>query len=559
MPRATTSDRAITSDRATTSERAPREGGQILVLFVIFLIGMIAMASLLFTGAQVLVMRRQQQNAGDAAALAAVNLMQNGPGGTSTCTAARISSTATDGTNDLYLAAKSSLITNLGWTASQVSSRLTLACDADAAYLSQAVDVTLAQNGPGFFGAASIPISTLSTAMNGQVAGGDFSVALLNPSNTSWQVSRRGCPSFLINGGVTATFEGSIIVDSKCTLADSTNGDMKAANSAFTMNMVNSSAIKLAGEYAAGTAAHITPIPTQHYRPLQPDQLSELKEPCNAIDSTLDCLGGNTALPSVNMSTNGTGICRNQDPCILTPGTYTGGMTIGSGSNPGTVLLRPGVYYLRGGGLQLKSGAARVFAIPWGNSGSGYTDATAKTDFATTLTDTQVETKFQSNCPAPTIANPTSSTCGVLLYNAPSSRTSAWSNNTDAFGVGAQGIIALRAYNPTWDTIVNNRTTFAGYKNMGFWQARTPLPTGSGTTQPAITMSGGACTILSGTYYASGGQISFGGGSCGAGGGDTALKLQFICWDLTLAGNNDFYFAYSKDFFTTPTTYGLVK
>src|SRR4029079_3601345 len=127
--------------------------------------------------------------------------------------------------------------------------------------------------------------------MNGQVAGGDFSVALLNPSNTSWQVSPRGCPSFLINGGVTATFEGSIIVDSKCTLADSTNGDMKAANSAFTMNMVNSSAIKLAGEYAAGPAPNTTPIPTQHYRPLQPDQLSELKEPCNAIDSTLDCLG----------------------------------------------------------------------------------------------------------------------------------------------------------------------------------------------------------------------------------------------------------------------------
>jgi len=542
----------------STRDATTREGGQILVLFVIFLIVLLAMASLLFTGAQALVMRRQEQNASDAAALAAANIMQ--ANATSTvCTSARVSSTATDGSNDLYLAAKASVMANMGWTAAQVASRMTVTCNAATTYAGYAVDVSLTQTGPGLFGASSIPVSTSSTAMNGQVAGGDFSVALLNPSNTSWQVSRRGCPSFLINGGVTATFEGSIIVDSKCLLTDSNNGDMKALNSAFRMNMVNSSAIKLAGEYAAGTATNITPAPTQHYRPLQPDQLSQLTKPCNAVDAVSSCLGTNSTLPSVNMATNGTGICKNQDPCILTPGTYTGGITVGSGSNPSTVLLRPGVYYIRGGGLSLKSGSARIFAIPWGNSASGYTDATAQADFATSKTDTQVETQFQTNCPSPTIANPTSSTCGVLIYNAPSSSTSSWSTNTDAFSVGAQGVVALRAYNPSWDTIVANRTLFAGYKNLGFWQARTPLPTGSGTTQPAITMSGGACTVLSGTYYASGGAISFGGGSCGAGGGDTSLKLQFICWDLTLAGNNDFYFAYSKDWFTVPTTYGLVK
>ena len=72
-------------------------------------------------------------------------------------------------------------------------------------------------------------------------------------------------------------------------------------------------------------------------------------------------------------------------------------------------------------------------------------------------------------------------------------------------------------------------------------------------------MTGGACVTLSGTVYAAGGAIQFGGGSCGSGGGDQDLTLQFLCWDLTLGGNNNFYFAYQKDFFAIPTTYGLVK
>ena len=91
------------------------------------------------------------------------------------------------------------------------------------------------------------------------------------------------------------------------------------------------------------------------------------------------------------------------------------------------------------------------------------------------------------------------------------------------------------------------------------WQARSPAP-GSSSPQPDLSMAGGACVTLSGTVYAPGGKILFGGASCGSGGGaDTTTTLQFICWDLSLSGNNNFYFAFRADAFTQPMGYGLVE
>jgi Flp pilus assembly protein TadG len=534
-----------------------RERGQIIILFALFLTALLAMGALLFTGAHSLVLRRQLQDAGDAAALAGANIMQTGAG---QCTAARVSATAADGSNDLWLAARASVEANLGWTDAQVSARMTVSCPVDSQYLNMAVQVVLTTSSPSLFNGGSLAVTTSSTGLNGQVGNPDYSVALLDPSHTTWPANRRGCPSFLVNGGITASFEGSIFIDSTCLRTDNSNAAMKAQNSAFTMTMVNGSEIRIAGEYAQGTADHITPAPIERARPILPDPLSGLIKPCNAVDPVANCLGSQTSLPSVNMSGTGSGICKNQDPCIITPGTYTGGIAAGGGSNtPGTVLLRPGVYVIRGGGLSLKSASARIFAIPWGDASHGYTNAQAKTDFATAKTQAQVSQMFMTRCPQPSPANPSPSTCGVLIYNGPSGASSSWNANQDPISVGSQGVFQIRAYVPANDTILANRTLFASYRNLVIWQARTPAPTGSGQTQPTIAMTGGGCVTLSGTVYAAGGPVQFGGGSCGSGGGDNDLTLQFVCWDLTLAGNNNFYFAYQKDYFATPTGYGIVR
>ena len=556
-------------------ERA-EERGQIIVLFALMLTVLTILAALLYSGASTLVLRRQLQNLGDGAALAAANIMVTGTTtATTTCTSARIASSGSG--NDLYLAAKNYLINSGGWTAAQVTARMTMSCP--SGYDSAAVTVNLAQTGPNWFGAGGLNVATRSTGINGQVANGDYSVALLDPSNPTWtgHGSRTGCASYLINGGVTVTYEGSVIVDSTCTLATSSNGSVKAQNSAFTMTMVNSARLISGGEINANTLSKITPTPTYNFRPLYPDPLAGLTKPCHATGLTTDCIGFNTALPAQNTDTTGSGHCKTMKvACVLSPGTYSGGILAANGSTPSTLLLRPGVYFIEGGGVQLKSGAAQIISIPaltgtCGGSGScsdsnavaRYCNPTNQTSGSCQLTSDQVGSNWATDCPQP----PATITCGVLLYNAKSDGSSSWQTSggsADTISNGSQGVILLRAYNPTYDTIAANGTTansstFASYKNLVIWQARTPAPTAS-TIQPVVGMQGGACVVMSGTVYASGAEVDFGGSTCGTGGGaDAQLALQFVCWDLTLAGNNNFYFKYNRAYFAKPYAYGLTQ
>jgi len=556
-------------------ERA-EERGQIIVLFALMLTVLTILAALLYSGASTLVLRRQLQNLGDGAALAAANIMVVGTStATTTCTSARIASSGSG--NDLYVAAKNYLINNGGWTAAQVTARMTMSCP--SGYDSAAVSVNLAQTGQNWFGAGNLNVATTSTGINGQVANGDYSVALLDPSNPTWtgHGTRTGCASYLINGGVTVTYEGSVIVDSTCTIATSSNGAVKAQNSAFTMTFVNSAKLITGGEINSNTLAKITPTPTYNFRPLYPDPLAGLIKPCHATSAT-DCLGSSTAeLPAKNTSTTGTGQCKTMKvACVLSPGTYSGGLLAANGSTPSTLLLRPGVYFIEGGGVQLKSSAAQIIAIPaltgtCGGSGTcsdtnaatRYCNPTNQNNGSCQLTSDQVGTNWATDCPQP----PTANTCGVLIYNAKSDGSSSWQTSgasADTISNGSQGVILLRAYNPTYDTIAANGSTanssvFAPYKNLVVWQERTPAPSAS-TTQPVVGMQGGACVVMSGTVYAPGAEVDFGGSTCGTGGGaDAQLALQFVCWDLTLAGNNNFYFKYNRAYFAKPYAYGLTQ
>jgi hypothetical protein len=552
------------------SRHRGREGerGQVLVLFALSLVVMMAIGALLYSGAHALVLRRQLQDGGDAAALAAANkLPVIDPG---TCTTARIarrSNPSTADGGDLYETAFASVKLNLVWSDSAVWTRMTVSCPTNSDYQSYAIQIDLSDTGPGFFGNGNLAVATSSVAINGAIGSGNYSVALLNPSISTWQPSRRGCASFTINGGITATFEGSIMVDSKCLLSQSANGAMKAANASFQMTLLNGATIRVAGEASAGTAARVTPAPVEHAKPSVSDFFSTILEPCNGVDPQTNCKVPPGGLPVVNMKSSGQGVCKNQEPCVLSPGTYNSFAT-GGGNNPNTVLLRPGVYYIRGGGLTLGSGS-RVYSVPNASAltcgdAQNHTcdDVYLRTRYTcpagdnTTQCTQDLGQRWEFDCPAPTSGNPTS-TCGVLIYNAPSPRTGSWNTNGDAMSVGAQGSLELRAYNPDLDTA--NGTAFAKYRNFVIWQQRTPPAAGSGTTQPTISLGGGACVTLSGTVYAAGGDVDFGGGSCGSGGGDATLKLQFVCWDLTLSGNNNFYFAYNQDFFVKPVGYGLIQ
>ena len=508
----------------------------VVVLFAISLVVLLGFAGLVYTGAQALVLRRQLQNAGDAGALAAANLLviENG------CSADGSGGTPRD---SMILAARGTVTTNLP---DYAAGDVTVSCP--TGYNNFAVQVDLRDTGPSYFTMPAIEAATSSTAVNGRTLEHDYAVVLLNPSNPNWRSQRNGCASFLVNGGITVTFEKSVFVNSTCLVADSNEAAVKALNSSFRMALTNGAVMRIGGEMALNTVGKITPAPEEHFRPLVLDPLSGILSP---DVYTADPQSG-AVLPDVNMSSSGSGICKSQNPCILTPGRYPGGIFAGGGSNASTLLLRPGVYFIDGGGLKLKSASARIFSIP---SVDVMPDSVAKTTFATSLSNTDVALNWQSTCP---LAN---SPCGVLIYNDPAVSTH-WTTNggsADEITNGSQGILMLRAYSSAIYSIVSNRVPFVDYDDLVFWQARAPIP-GPTTPQPDISMAGGACTVLSGTVYAPGSQMDFGGSSCGSGGGgDAVTALQFIVWDLTLSGNNNFYFAYQKDYFAAQTVYGLVK
>jgi hypothetical protein len=525
-----------------SSDRRQLQQGQVLVLFALSMAAIIAMAALLFTGAHALAERRQLQNTVDAAALDAANLL----------IAVNGCSAAGDGGGPrpaVVAAARESVATN---RPSYDLSAVEVSCP--KGYGNHAVAVGLKDTSPSFFGADGLSIGVSAAAVNGRTPLDDFNVATLNPSNPNWRAQRNGCPSFTVNGGILVTFEGSVIVNSTCTLDVSQNGAVKALNNAFRMYLLGEARMRIGGEYAANTAGKISPEPLQNARPLMPDPLAGLIPPCSSADSS-GCLGDSTTLPSRSMSSTGTGQCTapNDNPCILLPGTYAGGIHAGTGSGPSTILLRPGVYYIRGGGLSLKSASGRIFSIP---SAAVMPDELARQRYATTLSDTQVATNWQEDCPGP----PATTTCGVLIYNAPSA-SGNWQvsgGNADTMTNGSQGVFELRAYNPDSDSLGHGKL-FERYKNVVLWQARTPAPAPN-KSQPVVSMVGGACTVLSGTVYAPGALLEFGGTTCGTGGGnDEKMTIQFIVWDLTLAGNNDFYFAYRSGNFIIPLGYGLIQ
>jgi hypothetical protein len=491
--------------RATTNER-----GQVIVLFALSMVVLVGLASLLYTGAQSLVLRRELQNVGDASALAGANVLLKFPKG---CSA--------DGTlggspkADVVTAVRNSVSTNKpDYDLSKVVVTCPTTLPTGASSKNMTVGVSLSGSSPAFFGGlagAGIAVSTKSTAINGQVSGNKYSLIMLDPSDLSWGGSYNGCPSFLIGGGITATFEGSIWVDSTCQVAGSYVGAMDANGGSATIVTTNGAEIHLAGEYHKQNLT-INPAPLENVRPLIGDPLASLSDPA-----------GLATLTSYTQAN----VCKgaNKNPCLLQPGIYTGGINTGAGD---TLYMKPGLYVMKGGGFNI--GPSSVYSIP--STKTSTTDATWATD-----------------CPI------TATNCGVLIYNGPDS-SGVWTNNKDTISVGSNATVKLRAYNHLSDT--TNGTALEGHDHLLFWQSRTPAATSS-KPQPTVTLGGGGSVILTGTIYTPQAQVKFGGTSGGGGGGQQDITIQFICWDLQLQGNNNFNFQYQSDQFATPPSYGLIE
>lgn len=483
--------------------RDRRNDGQILVIFVLALVAMFAMASLLFDGGNALVLKRKLQDAGDAAALAAANVIQSG-----TTRGCSTNAGPPPGLPRAEIVTAAQNAVTAALPGFDVSKIVVTCPDGWQDYV---VQVALSSRSPMYFGGAigfsGFGVATTSQAVNGQIGGLVDSVVELDPGNPLWPNGYRGCPSVLLSGGPTVTFDGSVQIDSACPAASggalSTNGN--AAN--VTLN--NGSLIRLVGGYAPGPLT-ITPTPlTGQLYVGDPLDLP-------AVPSTLPVQSSHQLTLSGNSN----------NPQVLSPGVYIGGIQM---KNQAVALLQPGLYVMQGGGFQIGA-QNKVYSV---NPG---------------VTSTSDATWGTTDCPARPVL-----TCGVLIYN-----TGTTASPMDQISVGAGATLRLRQYLGAADPNAGLFVDPNAYKNLLFWQDAIPLPT-SGNPQPVVQLNGGGSVDIAGGVYAPSAAVLMGGGSGGSGGTNTDLTLQFITWDLSLQGNSSFHFFYQANAFPTPTEYGLVK
>lgn len=494
--------------------KSSAERGQVLVIFAFAFIAIIMLLALLFDGARALVLRRQMQDASDAAALAGANVIQGLSPKQCSATAGPPPGAPVAA---VTAAAKASVAANLpGYPQSNV----VVTCATDTWISNLGVEVQLADTSPTFFGSifggGPLSVATDSTAINGASNLNNYSVVMLDPSNLTWPNGQRGCPSFSLSGGPTAVFDSAIYVDSACTSA---NGGAFATNgNSASLTMGPGAVIRLVGEYNPGSLV-ITPAPLEH-QSVRADPLAWLSPP------PLGASG--LKIQSNNKLVIGQG--NNSSTVVLEPGVYKGGIQL---KNQSIAYLHPGIYVFDGGGLQLGAGQ-KVYSLPAAKNST--TDATWATD-----------------CLA--------SNCGVLLYN--TGTTGNGAGAMDQLTVGAQATFKVRSYNPSPSadsTVLANGTPYHNdtYAHLLIWQSAAPVPA-SNYAQPIMELSGGGNVFMAGTVYAPSAKVRMGGNSGGSGGDSVDLTLQFITWDLELYGNSSFHFAYNADEFPKLLDYGLIE
>ncbi len=368
--------------------RTARSRGQILPLFALSLVALMAMGALLFDGAHALVIRRQLQDAADAAALAAADVIQSGTVKGCSATAGPPPGSPR---SEVVAAAAASVATNLP---SYPQGNVSVSCPSD--WSNYAVKVDLRTTAPTFLGGvigqSNIGVGASGTAVNGQFAGAKYSVVVLDPSHPAW-VKGSGCPSVLFSGGPTVIFDGSLQINSSCPVGN--GGALGTNGTAATLTFASGTGARIVGGYVPG-AMTITPAPLVG-QPYVKDPLLGLPP----INTT-----GMTVHNSKTTLSGGT--------TILTPGVYRNGIQL---KNKSVAVLTPGVYVIDGGGLDVGAQAS-VFSVP------------------ANVTSTSLST-WQTDCPV--------ASCGVLIFN------SGTTSSLAPISVGAGATMMLRPYQSALD------------------------------------------------------------------------------------------------------------
>ena len=230
------------------------------------------------------------------------------------------------------------------------------------------------------------------------------------------------------------------------------------------------------------------------------DPLAGLPEPNLADFPNGVCPDGTTLTPT---STNGCDLSRGPacpsdpsdsaiDVCTLSPGVYYGGWTVGSRVH---LQLRPGMYILAGGGIRLAGNQASIEAVT-----------------SPTVAEARI-TVFSTDGPGCPSIN---AQCqGDITF------TAQQAFKAKALNAATCGLVSPQA---------------CPWKGILLWQDGTVNATGIST----ITMGGQSSTILAGTIYAPLANVTINGGSattgCTVGPASGCLSIQIISYTWKIDG-----------------------
>lgn len=465
---------------SSTTDRLAAQRGQVLPLMAGGLVAIILIVALVFDVGQNLLDRRAEQDASDAAALAGARYLTDAGCATSPslshCPRA--------------LAAAQQIATDNGYTDGVGNAVVTIKIppgpESTFSGLAGYVEVEIGSSRPSFF-AGVIGTFTQRTGAMGVAANAapfalPYSLLALDPT---------GCGTNFINGnGAFITTNGAVHVDSSCSAA--AGGAVKLTGT----GVLTAPECDVVGQIFAQGGAHddCTSAPTGVQ--VSGDPLRELPPPAEpGTPAAVQSIPNGSAPPagcpgSTNPATDAApAACTfNTAGAVwrIFPGDYPGGITI----LKGTVYMDPGIYWIGGGGVQVRAGvndtAALISKAAGDNSGL-------------------------------------SPSGGVLIYNTQDPNTAVTTAcSTTPTGPGCYGSILL---NGGTSTLALTPYQAAPYQNMVIFMDRAaPL-------SATITLNGGNSNLsITGTIYAPHSVVILRGGAT-----DT-VSAQLIVWNFQLNG-----------------------
>ena len=490
--------------------RAGREGGQVLAVFAFGLVGILAVAALVFDVGQNLFERRKQQDAADAAALAGARFMVEAASGCKVTPNKVTCKKAVD--------AAEAIAEQHGYQASQIEINIPPKTTSQFSGYPGHIQVTINSNRDSFFAGAlglkNFAISAMAVA--GNLDNYPYPYSFLSLGDA--------CPkSGHIGGNGTFDIEGNVFVNAQC------------GNPGALVFDGNSSTVSVAGD--CGTAGTVGYGPsttvscgstTEHQDP-QSDPLAGLGPPLigtssvpspptslSVIGGTLKTSGPNSAKSCPGGASPGTAaspkLCKIEvnsgTPAVrMYPGVYHGGVEIQEGPSDNlTVYMEPGIYYMAGGGF-LVNGAVNLTTVASGTTTYGG---------------------------------------GVMIFNGDNPNDAAACKAGTVAGSHCIGSFDFQ--NTTGGTIAMHGYTGPTYTTLIVFQDR------DASSQPPVKLTGNSTMTIEGTFYLPEAGFAFQGN-----GQSTVLKAQIICDNFDIEGNGDLSVTYDPGQGLLLSLVGLVQ